>query len=171
MKIFLISSDAWNCDDAKKIAEILRKSGHEVITDTKNKKAQMSDVLVIHADRDNILIGYQMSSFINAKKPVLILQQKSTSLNSLVPETLDNAFQYLTIKTYTQNKLEQILRSYFKNLRISTRRFNFFIAADLDDYLSWIPYAKHIPRAEFVRNLIREQMEEDEDYQKHLKNR
>jgi hypothetical protein len=43
-------------------------------------------------------------------------------------------------------------------------RFNFFVSPSISAYLDWVSKAKRVPRSVYLRKLIDEDMEKNEDY-------
>ncbi|HAM95916.1 TPA: hypothetical protein DCP13_02835, partial [Candidatus Azambacteria bacterium] len=90
-------------------------------------------------------------------------------LRSLASETM---FRYLTIAAYNSKNLPEVLREYVKTLKKekeAAARFNFILNSDLEKFLNWVPFGKKTAKSDFVRELIREAMEEDEEYRAFLK--
>lgn len=164
MRIFLNSGEESFHETTHTIRTILQNQGNDVATDPNSLEAKRADLLVLDAHKDSVRLGYRIGAFLTTKRPVLVLHPKETELHGFAPDDMENAYQYLTVKGYTEETVEKILKGYLANLNTNMRRFNFFISPDLDEYLSWVPYIKHVSRAEFVRDLIRETMENDTTY-------
>lgn len=172
MTIFLLTPNNQKLSkNALLIKAELKKLGHQVLIGDPTPATEQADLLVIETNKDSIALGYQIGIFINNRKPVLILHPKNTQLGDFVPGQIDNIYQYITIKAYTTPQINVILKNYLEELKVDKRRFNFFITSDLVEYLNWVPFAKKKARSEFMRQLIRDQMKKDNEYQAYKKGR
>lgn len=172
MTIFLLTPNNQKLSkNALLIKTTLQKMGHQVLTCEPSPATEHADLLIIETNKDSITLGYQIGIFINNRKPVLILHPKDSQLGDFVPGQTDNIYQYITIQSYLPAQIKTILKNYLEELKIDKRRFNFFIASDLAEYLNWVPFAKKKARSEFMRQLIRDQMKKDEEYQAYKKGR
>lgn len=96
-------------------------------------------------------MGFYVKMALDLDKPTIILYQpnyKPYYFSGIQNERLQ-------IVEYTYDTIEETLKDaleYAKeNLDI---RFNLFIAQELNDYLKWVAKKHHMPRSNFVRNLI-----------------
>jgi len=170
MTIFLLTPNNQKLNkNALLIKTELKKMGHQVITNEPSSATEQADLLIIETNKDSITLGYQIGVFINNRKPVLILHLKGTQLGDFVPGQTGNIYQYITIQSYAPEQIKTILQNYLEELKIDKRRFNFFITSDLAEYLNWVPFAKKKARSEFMRQLIRDQMKKDDEYQTYKK--
>jgi len=181
MRIHFFATKA-HTENAKKIPQILKKAGCHVsfeFLETEKRLKQdiadekKADAIIIEIAEEPSFLALRIASVLNEKKPVLLLYSETSpvgdDLRSLASETM---FRYLTIAAYNSKNLPEVLREYVKTLKKekeAAARFNFILNSDLEKFLNWVPFGKKTAKSDFVRELIREAMEEDEEYRAFLK--
>jgi len=101
-------------------------------------------------------IGHEVSVALEKGKPVVVLYKRGKS-----PVFLEGInSERLIIEEYTDDNLEEVLLSAvgFASSQQDTR-FNFFISPKIGAYLDWVSRNKRVPRAVYLRNLIKGDME------------
>lgn len=130
-----------------------------------------ADVYIAEISEPSVGIGYEINEAINLKKPVLALNHKESAFQPLATiQGLQSRF--ITYKEYTDDTIEEILEEFLKAAKdkIDTK-FILIISPEIDRYLEWAADFKRMHKAQIVRSSVEQEMENDEDYQKYLKER
>lgn len=182
MKIHFFASGT-SSGNAGKIMRILKKLGNQTVLEILEMKQKRSEaditsekraqVIIIETTSETPQLGFLMAAALIEKKPVLVLCPENSEIKDIQSLVGDKIFRYLTVASYNSKNIEKILKDYFKflsddNLSV---RFNFFLSSDLENFLNWIPLGKKTPKSEFVRDLIRDAMDENEEYKAFIKNK
>lgn len=180
MKIHFWASAA-RPESVKKIPQILKGLGHQVTvelleaekrTKTDVASEKKAEAVIIEIAKDTPLLGFRLASVLMEKKPILLLYLEGSKVGDLRALVGDKFFRYLTVASYDPENLNRVLKDYFKSLseeKEAAARFNFILNSDLEKFLNWVPFGKKTAKSDFVRELIREAMEEDEEYRAFLK--
>lgn len=128
------------------------------------------DAMVALFDQDDGNLTYQIILALTDKKPALCLFPEKSAPPKLLPTHRQNILKYLIIKPYTSGDISSIITSFFRQQGDGDmERFNFFMTADIADYINWVPFSKKQTKSDFIRQLIREKMNKDKEYRKHVK--
>jgi hypothetical protein len=121
-----------------------------------------ADLVVVEASFPSTLnIGHEISLAIERGKPVVMLANKG--YDSLLLSSSDS--EKLIFVEYTTDNLEKELEQSLTYSRDQVdTRFNFFISPKHSNYLDWISKNRRIPRSVFLRNLIKDDMQRNNDY-------
>jgi hypothetical protein len=115
------------------------------------RKLRSAEIVIIDATIHSLAMGFYIKMAVDLDKPTIILHQPDNA--PFFFQGIQN--ERLQIVEYTYDTIEETLKDaleYAKeNLDI---RFNLFIAQELNDYLKWVAKKHHMPRSNFVRNLI-----------------
>lgn len=180
-----VSSKAEYNAHYKKIVELLEKQGHKVIADhildypvtkrseetSKSRKAyysqmikriKKSDLMVAEISfPSTVHVGHELTLAMDFNKPVLALYQK-TKRPILFWGLEEDRF---LVEEYTDAEIEDVIKRGVDYLsEHMDTRFNFFISPRIENYLDWIAKNKRTPRAVYLRNLIKKDMEKNKDY-------
>ncbi len=118
------------------------------------------DLLVTFAGVESTAVGFQVAEAAERERYVLVLVPEGKEAGGIRAES-----KFLTLKTFTAQNLESILRDYLdKHRRGNLKRFNFVIPRHLADYLEWIPKGKNKSKSDFVRELIEGELNKDSSY-------
>lgn len=124
-----------------------------------------ADVAVFEVSHPSLGIGYEVSYALNQGKPVIALhvEGKEPFIFESIPD------DKLQVVEYDEENLLRILADSldYAAEQMDTR-FNFFISPKIASYLDWIARDKRIPRAVYLRNLIKNRMVSDKEYQEDL---
>ncbi len=175
-----------NQEDYKKIADVIEKIGHDLLTrhaiernpdkivtesaaeaELYSKKLfnwiKKADVIVFEVSQPDVSIGFEVASALNMSKPVIILTRKDSAG---LPHALKGLHSdRLQLLTYDDSTLEEMLTLALEYAQeTSDVRFNFFITPTISTYLDWVAKEKKIPRSVYLRRLIEREMEENEEY-------
>jgi len=114
-----------------------------------------ADVIVAESSYASLGVGYEISLALEKGKPVIVLHEEGNAPHFLEGIQSDK----LMIVKYDLEHLEDILeRALEVSAEVMDTRFNFFISRKLTLYLDWISQKKRIPRAVYLRQLIRREM-------------
>lgn len=168
----------------RKIVETLKDLGHDVINEhifevniedlieetaqerakhhkDLNKWLNKADLVVAEVSFPSVSVGYEVALALDKSKPVLALYEESNVPVALLGETSDK----FIIDSYNLEDLKRNLNIMIEELvQQMDTRFNFFISPKHQNYLDWIAKNRKIPRSVFLRDLIEQHMEENEEY-------
>jgi len=145
--------------DYKKVNKQTRGQ-HEADFQRARNQIQKSDVMVAEATYPSIGVGHTMTIALEMYKSVLILYQ--TTPHGLL---IGDPNRLLTVKRYSlksPQKLKQIIKTFLKRSerRLLKKRFNFMLDKTQEDYLNWMSKKQGISKANFLRQLIDESIQE-----------
>ncbi len=171
----------------KKIAQILRNDGHQVIhehitamtqqqLDSMTPEADQnfhekilsdiksSDIVISECSNQSLSVGYLLSFASDLGRPIIIFYHEDSPEPNLFP-TLTQSSKIFLVKYSSETELEELTMEYmdFAKDQVDVR-FNFFISPSIGSYLDWISKNKKVPRSVYLRNLIQKDMEENEEY-------
>lgn len=189
MKIFFNSSLAGKNEfvgNYKEIFDALEKTGHkllqspvfesqaeEVVKETAKQAGsyydklvqwiKQADVCVFEASYPSTSIGHEIALALHMSKPVIALHVKTAPRNKVLESIGDEKLQVLD---YTPGNLgDQVAEAVDYALEQADTRFNFFISPQIGAYLDRVSKERRVPRAVYLRRLIEEDMESNEEYQ------
>lgn len=124
-------------------------------------KLKKSDLVVLEVSIHSLSMGFWMQKALELNKPVVALHLKDYDPSFLQGVENDK----LQLIEYEEENLEEILKYAidFASDQQDTR-FNFFISPKHQNYLDWISQNRKIPRSVFLRRLIEQHMEDNEEY-------
>ncbi len=186
MKIHFGAAVDGDKKDYQKIYEVIEKLGHSVVTDhylTRKiedinnetpSEAELyakrsmrwiknADVVLFETTKADVSVGYELAVAVNLHKPVVVMyhNEKGRAPNSIKGVESEK----LQITGYDDETLAEILDISLENAHDSSDvRFNFFISPAIGNYLDWIAKNKKIPRSVYLRTLIQNDMEANEEY-------
>jgi len=126
------------------------------------KKILASDMVVVEASFPSTLnVGHEVSLALERGKPTVVLYKKG--YDSLFLNGLDS--DKLLLVEYEDHNLEEVLGDAVDFAKDqSDTRFNFFISPRHQAYLDWISRTRRIPRSVYLRELIKKDMSENNDF-------
>ncbi len=170
--LYLSSADSKEVNDF--ITSTLKKLKHTVsngsfLANDKDKTSKLAkitreikkaDALVVEATVTNFDLGRLMTLAIFQHKPLLLLQQKGQEQSiELGANRLVNSKSYLLNKVPDlEKKLEDFMKA-VKKQRL-TYRFNLMLSRDINAYLMDQAQDKGISKADYIRSLIIQDMNE-----------
>jgi hypothetical protein len=117
------------------------------------------DVLVAFLDNESTAAGFQIAEAAERQRYVLVLLPEGQKSG------VREESKFLTVKNYTPESVERILKEYLDHRRRGNlKRFNFVIPRELVDYLQWVPRGRGVSKSDFVRDLIQKELSQDEKY-------
>jgi len=122
---------------------------------------QLSDTDLVLAEASypsNVQVGFLIGWLLAKGKPVILLYQEDKD-----PSFIDRHFDKRLVKSeYNLSNLDEVLDWVLEEVGHNIdRRFTFFISSDIDAYLDKVVASQGVSRAEFIRNLIENQMEDN----------
>lgn len=179
MKVHFIGIGTKLSADYKKIISIIKKLGHKVSFQLSDKEEEFRkptklsfDILIAEISKDSTSLGYKIAQALSQKISVLCLYPDSVDFSQLPGSIRNSNSEQLTLRPYNKAIIKKTLKDYLTTLeKQDEARFNFILPNDLIEYLEWVPFNKKKHKAAFIRGLIREQMEKDEEYRVYIKNR
>lgn len=152
----LSQSGLEDMEDSGKLFDFHKK----VIKGIKN-----ADLVIAEVSTQRTSMGYWLSLALEYGKPTIALFKKGNK--SLFLETLENNEKFITFEYSSIEDIEKELKMLidFASDQQDTR-FNFFIAPKHQNYLDWIAKYKKLPRSVYLRRLMEDDMQNNEEYQK-----
>ena len=125
------------------------------------KSVAKADICVFEVSHPSTGIGHEVAMALNTNKPVIALHVKGRR-----PFVLESINQdKLQVIQYEPNNLKSTLEAaldYASDQQDT--RFNFFISPKIANYLDWISRTKRLPRAVYLRKLIENHLDVNEEY-------
>lgn len=166
------------------IATLLRQANITVWTSIKDMPTQARneysfnalecvDAIVLEIGHSVPELQFILAQAIVLRRPTLCLYTKNNEpreiLNHLtghhVPKTI-------TLKPYTRANLDDIVNKFLKTIDQSVQlqdthniKFTVRLTEGLEHYLEWVASQKQINKADYLRQLLREDSERNENYQ------
>lgn len=127
------------------------------------KGIKACDIVVAEVTEQRVGIGYLISHALDLNKPIIVLSRGDQQPFIFDALQKDEKFIFYNYEDIDDLRNEVGMLLDFASDQQDTR-FNFFISPKHQNYLDWIAKEKKIPRSVFLRRLIEEHMEENEDY-------
>ncbi|MCH7951210.1 hypothetical protein IH980_00535 [Patescibacteria group bacterium] len=120
-----------------------------------------ANICVFEVSYPSTGIGHEVTIALNLNKPVVALHVKDRPPYILEAIPSDD----LQVLEYSLNTLKRILTDavHIASEQMDTR-FNFFISRRLSSYLDWISRKRRIPRAVYLRQLIKKEMSKQREF-------
>ena len=185
MTIYFYTSSDANNNEAKSILDCLKKSGSQVISNllpqSQYKEMALDNVsaLVLQGDDLDDQSNYFIALALAQSKPVLCLLAKQSAANKIFEtlKTNKNFQEQVRVVFYQPNNLQKKVLDFLKELdsqtgqTVANIKYTLRISPKISEYLAWKTDKANRRKADWVRNTLLEVMENDEKYQKHLKNK
>jgi hypothetical protein len=191
MKIYFTASisrmDDKSRNNCQLILDKLEKEGHQVLSKhvlIKNYKTletqtpeqslkiqqkltkfkKQADLIIAEVSNQSIGIGQEISLSLTFNKPVIALYEKGHKKPHIL---MDEGKDSLFVNEYTRDNLSEVLKDVIDYAADhQDTRFNFFVSPKHINYMDWISKTRRIPRSVFLRRLIEQAMDQDEEYMK-----
>lgn len=120
-----------------------------------------SEVIVLEVSKHSFSMGYVLDKALELGKPVIALYK--TDYDPFFALGINN--DKLQVLEYSDRNLKSVLEMAFSYVseQVDTR-FNFFISRKLLRYLDWISKKRRIPRAVYLRQLIKREMNKNREF-------
>lgn len=174
-------------EKVQQIFETLRRTAFEVSSSLFKKEGEADlnwetgiavlaqfDCFILEITNPDQQISYFLAQAILMKKPVLCLYQKNNPPRSLLMFLKQKHIpKFIQIKGYLENTLANILANFLGSisdnvgdLETPTIRFTLRLTPHLDKYLSFAVRGKKITKADYLREMIKKQMDSDQEFLK-----
>ena len=182
MKIYFYNNKE---EQAKKVNTYLKQVGVEVMTDTAGQKAE-GDIALNKADALLVLVnsldaqaGYLIALALSQNKDVLCLLPEGKSLDATLKNLQkDNNFaKKLNIEFYQEDNLIEKISSFLQSFakddikELFNIKYTLRVSNKINDYLNWKSKQKGVRKADWLRDKIKDIIEEDKEYQEFIKNK
>ncbi|MFH1508743.1 MAG: hypothetical protein ABIE68_01105 [bacterium] len=167
--------DRENIEYARKIGEEQNFSTETVKRDSKKNGVLFAgtDGFIIEVSTLSNEVSYILAFAALQKKPVLCLYKESGQPQG-IPENLQNAGKIsgVAVKPYTEENLPKVLISFLRKVQKSQAKdvpnikFTLRISERIESYLHWKATGRGKSKAVYLRELLKEMMENDAEYQK-----
>ncbi len=135
------------------------------------------DALIIEGTRPVPESAYLIAIALTHQKPILYISEKGKLINkNLIHLQKDkNTAKYLSLQYYTENTLENSILNFLQNVEhgegreAPTIKFTLRITPRIERFLQWKTHNTKITKADYLRDLIEELIDKDEDYKKFTK--
>ena len=125
------------------------------------KSLRSSDVVILEISTNSFTQGYILQRALDMGKPVIALHQKG-KYSIFVKGIKSTMLQIIEYDDYSLGfSLKEALRFAEENL---ISKFNFYLSADINNYLTWVSKNRNLPKSTFLRELIRSRMSQDQEY-------
>lgn len=188
MKVHFIGDLSGNKADYERIVSLVKKSGHDLVTDHSIKRSlkdleketpedaelyakkmnqwmKQADCVVVETTVPMLGAGYEIAVALQLGKPVIVLYRPGVDNTPHVLKGMQS--EKLQVSAYNDTNIEEVisLSLEYAAEQVDTR-FNFFVSPAIVNYLDWVSKKKRIPRAVYLRRLIENEMKENKDYNK-----
>lgn len=134
------------------------------------------DALIIEGTRPFAESAYSVAIALTHKKPILYLSEKGKAINkNLVHLKKDkNTSGLIHLEYYTTPHLEKIIQEFLQQVEkgqgreIPNIKFTLRITSRIERYLHWKTHNTKISKADFLREVIEQIIDEDENYLKYI---
>ena len=149
----------------------------EKIGQTGEMLLERMDALIIEGSRPIPESGYLIAIALAHKKPILYLLEegKKANKNLLHLQNDKNTVKFLKLKNYTEESLEKVLIDF---LRVAERgegkesptiKFTLRVTPRIERYLRWKTSNSKLSKADYLREMIDDIIDSDDDYQKFIR--
>ena len=120
-----------------------------------------ADICIFETSVHSLAIGQLLNVALQMGKPVIAIYA-----DKQVPFFLSGANdEKIQVLHYLEEDLEETLRDAIEYASAQQDvRFNFFISPAIGNYLDWISKVKKIPRSVYLRSLIENDMQDNDEY-------
>lgn len=127
------------------------------------------DIVILEVNTNDKSVYKIIFDALIKDKPVLMLYEyHDRKPKNLIFPAEKTMLRYLILRGYVLGNLKDVLERFFISLeKGKLERFNFFISKDIEEYLNWIPYGRAQTKSDFIRKIIRDEMDNDEMYGKY----
>lgn len=153
----------------KKTRQILKNQSNKESLQIQRKLAKrkkQADMVVLEVSTPSFGVGQELAYALTNKKQVLALYTKGNEPHLLRDDGEDSLF----IVEYDRDDLKSVLEDYIDLARDQMDiRFNFFVSPKIVNHFDFISRKRRMPRAVYLRRLIEDDMEANEEYQQYIK--
>lgn len=129
------------------------------------------DAVILELSEVSPNAQYILAQAIILQKPTLCLYPKQKPPRDLLNHLVHrNIPKMITTRAYTTVTVQDILANFLESLQpsicqeIPNIKFTLRLTPSLERYLQWLTDQKQINKAEFIRDLLKKQLESDQEY-------
>lgn len=186
MKIYFYTNNYTEDNDAKVIKTYLKKSGVEVFSNTDNFSGDLEkpplekvEAFIFQGKKLDTRASYLTALVLAQNKEVLCLLPEGTkSEESLDDLRADSKLaKKINIEFYDDGNLKDKLLNFLKAIDNNSIRnlfnikYTLRISSKIAEYLNWKAKDKGAKKADWLRDQIQNIMDEDQEYQKFIKDK
>lgn len=132
------------------------------------------DALLLEITNSDQQINYLLAQAILLQKNTLCFYKRSSPPRQLLMYLKrKNVPHCIQLKAYTTNSFSHVISDYLKSLKpaivfseVPHIKFTLRLTESIENYLNWLSKKKKINKADYLRELLKKLMTEDEDYNK-----
>jgi len=129
-----------------------------------------ADLVIIEDTVSNFSTGHQITVALESRKPTLVLWQgkKYRQFNQMFIHGIDS--DILQVSEYTLENVFSIMQKFINQYENIHEKNRFHLVLDNLErkYLDWAQYVKGESRTKVIRQALRKEIEDDQEYQKYL---
>jgi hypothetical protein len=112
-----------------------------------------ADIVIAEISRKSFLVGFQVASALQLKKPILLLSSHDEVETAIGASLNEDIIKFVK---YTRNNLEDKIVEFINenSVRAKNLRFNFFIDRKILNYLNWASLRTGDTKSEVIRKLL-----------------
>ncbi|MFH1187324.1 MAG: hypothetical protein V1688_00505 [bacterium] len=172
MNIYFFTNRTKSIRAHSMIIDWLKARQHEVefeLANTAQSKAVKVDgfdaVILEMCEKDDMIYKKVFDALMKSRPVLLLYEYRCRRPKDFDFPLEKKMLKYLTMRGYFNGNPEEVLEKFFVNLEKGPlERFNFLISKDIEDYLNWIPYSNAQTMSDFIRRLIKDEMNKDKKY-------
>ncbi len=135
------------------------------------------DAFIIEGTMSDPQVGFLLAQAMAQRKPALYLYQRGT-----VPQVFSHLTQrelpgYIKVVAYDEEKLGPVILSFLKSIEgvvvreIPRIKFTLRVTNSIEEYLHFKTHNSKLAKADYLREQIEKQMEQDESWQEYQRKR
>jgi hypothetical protein len=129
-----------------------------------------SDLVIIEDTVSNFSTGHQITVALQSKKPTLVLWQgkKYRQFKQMFIHGIDS--DILQVSEYNHDNVFSIIQKFINQYENIHEKNRFHLVLDNMErkYLDWAQYMNNKSRTKVIRQALRREIEDDQEYQKYL---
>ncbi len=134
------------------------------------KAINEADVVIIEDTVSNFSTGHQITVALQRQKPVLVLWSgnKHRHFKKMFIHGIKS--NYLEVHQYNKDNMSEIIKTFLNKYEYARAKNRFHLVLDNVErsYLDWAEFNKDSSRTSIIRDAIRKEIEQDDEYRKYL---
>ncbi len=133
------------------------------------------DGLVVEGTQPIAESGYLIAFALTHRKPILYIVEKGRTIDpNLVHLKKDKSIGHLlALEHYTESGLDELLVNFIQTIERGGRelpkiKFTLRVTSRIERYLHWKTHNTKLTKADFLREMIEEMIENDTEYQRYV---
>ena len=117
-----------------------------------------ADIILAEVSKSSFLVGFQVASALQMKKPVLLLSTHTQADGALGLSLNEEIIRFCQ---YTSKSIDKIVGDFIEENRMGAKdiRFNFFIDRKILNYLNWAAFQTGETKSEIIRKLLEQEID------------